>query len=393
MTVEEIMQLDAEQIETRRAEISAAIETADEAGLDALNAELEAIEKRTKELNLETRRANMAAVAGGAGSVLSAAPQREARSLTDVLKSADYVDAYAAYIKTGSEKECRALLTDLVDGGNIPVPTIIDEKIQTAWERLSIFSRVNRVNVKGTVKFPFEYSATGASVHVEGTAAPAEETLELGTVTITPQMLKKWITLTDEVMAMKGQAFLDYIFREIEYRIYLLAEQQAVAAIKAAPSATTKTAAGVPALTLEKIDATSIFQALALLSDEAANPVAIMNKKTYFNEFMSLRDSTGRPIYNVVSENGRPTYYINGVEVIFSETMTASTEFIVGDLDGLLANLPEGTDVRFTTDPYSLAEKDLVKIVGRMYMGLGVVRANYFVHVTVEADGDDEGDG
>ena len=383
LTREEIMQLGAEQIETRRAEIAQEIETADEAGLDALDEEMKAIEERVKALNIETRRKNMAAVAGGAGTVLAKAPQKEQRTLADVLKSEEYVNAYAEYIKTGSEKECRALLTDLVEGGGIPVPTYLDEQIHTAWEKLQIFSRIRKINIKGTVKMPFEYSATSAAVHKEGADAPAEEQLELGIVEITPQMLKKWITMSDEVMAMKGQAFLDYIFREIEYRIYLLAEQQAVGAIKAAPATTTKEKAGVPTLEIEEIDAASVFKALALLVDDAASPVAIMNKKTYFNDFMSLKDSTGRPIYNVVSENGRPTYYINGLEVIFSETMTADEEFIVGDLDGLIANLPEGTDVKFTTDPYSLSEKDLVKVVGRMYMGLGVVRANYFVHVTV----------
>lgn len=386
MTRDEIMQLGAEQIETRRAEIAQEIETADEAGLDALNEEMEAIEERVKVLNLETRRKNMAAVAGGAGTVLAKAPQKEQRTLADVLKSDEYVNAYAEYIKTGSEKECRALLTDLVEDGEVPVPTYLDEKIRTSWEKLSIFSRIRKVDVKGTVKLPFEYSATGAAVHKEGTAAPAEEEIELGYVTIEPQMLRKWITLSHEVMSMKGKAFLDYIFEEIEYRIYRLADQQAVAAIKAAPAKTTKKAAGVPTLEIKEIDATSVFKALALLADEATNPVAVMNKKTYFDEFMSLRDAMGRPIYNVVSENGRPTYYINGLVVIFSETMTADTEFIVGDLDGLLAILPEGTGANFITDPYSLSEKGFVKIVGRLYMGLGVVRANYFVHVTVGAD-------
>ena len=386
MTREEIMQLGAEQIETRRAEIAEEIETADEAGLDALNEELEAIEERVKALNIETRRKNMAAVAGGAGTVLAKAPQKEQRTLADVLKSEEYVNAYAEYIKTGDEKECRALLTDLVEGGGIPVPTYLEEKILTSWEKLPIFSRIKKINLKGEVKIPFEYSATGASVHKEGSAAPEEEQLELGTVTIRPQMLKKWITLTHEVLAMKGQAFLDYIFNEIEYRIYQLADQQAVAAIKASPAATSKTAPGVPPVELEKIDATSIFKALAQLADAAAVPVAIMNKKTYFNTFMSLQDSVGRPIYNVVSENGRPTYYINGLEVIFSETMTADKEFIVGDLDGLLANLPEGVGAKFITDPYSLSEKGLVKIVGRMYLGIGVEREKFFVHATVSGE-------
>jgi HK97 family phage major capsid protein len=193
-------------------------------------------------------------------------------------------------------------------------------------------------------------------------------------------MLKKWITVSDEVLALKGQAFLDYVYDEIEERILELADAQIVAAIKAAPAEATKTAAGVRAIAHE-IDASVIFAAQAELVAAARNVVAIMNKKTYFNTIMSLTDTTGRPIYNVVSENGRPSYFINGVEVIFDNTL-AEDEIIVGDLSGVILNLPDGQDVSFVTDPYSLAEKDLVKIVGKMYAGIAVVRDGYFCYVS-----------
>ena len=378
--LEEIKSFTMEQIETRTAEIKAEIDNADAEKLEALNAELEAIETRKGEIEMETRKANMKAVAEGAGQVVVAAPEKEVRTLESVISSNEYVDAFAEYIKTGKDRECRALLTDLVDGGSVPTPTVIDNFINTAWERANLVSRVRRTNIKGTAKYPFEFSATGASVHKEGTAAPDEEQLVLGTVSVEPEMLKKWITVSDEVLALKGQAFLDYIYDEIEERILELADAQIVAAIKAAPEEATKTAAGVRVISHE-IDASVIFAAQAELVAAARNVVAIMNKKTYFNTIMSLTDTTGRPIYNVVSENGRPSYFINGVEVIFDNTL-AEDEIIVGDLSGVILNLPDGQEVSFVTDPYSLAEKDLVKIVGKMYAGIAVVRDGYFCYVS-----------
>lgn len=378
--LEEIKSFTMEQIETRTAEIKAEIDNADAEKLDALNAELDAIEKRKGEIEMETRKANMKAVAEGAGQVIVTAPEKEERTLESVIGSAEYVDAFAEYIKTGKDKECRALLTDLVDGGSVPTPTVIDNFINTAWERANLISRVRRTNIKGTAKYPFEYSATGAAVHVEGAAAPDEEQLVLGTVSVEPEMLKKWITISDEVLALKGQAFLDYVYDEIEERILELADAQVVAAIKAAPASATTTAAGVRAIAHE-IDASVIFAAQAELVSAARNVVAIMNKKTYFNTIMSLTDTTGRPIYNVVSDNGRPTYFINGVEVLFDNTL-AEDEMIVGDLGGVILNLPDGQEVSFVTDPYSLAEKDLVKIVGKMYAGIAVVRDGYFCYVS-----------
>lgn len=379
---EEIKEYSMEQIEKREAEIKAEIDNADASKLEELENEHKALEERKAVLVEETekRRADMKAVIEGAGTVVTKPVEKETRSLESVKASQEYVDAFAEYLKTGSDAECRSLLTDLVDGGSVPTPTVIDDFINTAWERANLVSRVRRTNIKGTAKYPFEYSATGASVHKEGAAAPDEETLVLGTVSVEPEMLKKWITISDEVLALKGQAFLDYVYDEIEERILEAADAAIVAAIKAAPEAATKTAAGVRVLS-QSFDAFTIFAAQAELVAAARNPVAIMNRKTYFNTFMSLADTAGRPIYNVVSENGRPTYYINGVEVIFDNTLDED-ELIVGDLNGIIMNLPDGQEVSFVTDPYSLAEKDLVKIVGKMYAGFAVVRDGYFCYVT-----------
>lgn len=379
---EEIKEFSMEQIETRLSEIKTEIDNADAEKLDSLNEELAALETRKGEINMEIRKADMKAVADGAGVVIAEPKAKEERTLESVKASKEYVEAFANYIKTGKDKECRALLTDLVDDGSVPTPTVIDNFIATAWERANIISRVRRTSIKGTAKYPFEYSATGASVHTEGDDAPQEEELVLGTVSVEPQMLKKWITVSDEVLELKGQEFLDYIYDEIEYRILALADAQVIAAIKAAPSSATTSAAGVRAVTMGDVDFTTIFAAQAELVASATNQVAIMNKNVYFNKFMALKDTADRPIYNVVADNGRPTYYINGVEVIFDDSL-ADNEILVGDLSGIILNLPSGREVTFVTDPYSLAEKDLVKIVGKMYAGIAVVRDGYFCKVTL----------
>lgn len=381
---DEIKNFTLEEIEKRLAEIGAEIDAADEEKINSLNEELTALETRKGEIKMEERKADMKAVIEGAGNVIEKAPAKEERTLESVKASAEYVDAFANYIKTGSDKECRALLTDLVDGGSVPTPTVIDDFINTAWERANLISRVRRVSIKGTAKFPFEYSATGASVHTEGSEAPAEEELVLGTVEIQPQMLKKWIKVSDEVIELKGQAFLDYIYDEIEERILKLADAQVITAIKEAPAAATTEAAGVRTITVADVDFTTIFQAQAELVSEAVNQVAIMNKKVYFNKFMGLKDTADRPIYNIVSENGRPSYYINGVEVLFDDTMK-DNEIIVGDLRGVVMNLPNNKEVSFVTDALSLAEEDLVKIVGKMYAGIGVIKDGYFCKVTLSS--------
>ncbi|MCI9402201.1 MAG: phage major capsid protein [Oscillospiraceae bacterium] len=380
-----IANMTAQQVEEQRTALTAEIDNADENRLDEITQAMEALEQRSQVLQLEGRRQSAREVAAGAGTLLGAgtAEGTEARTLESVRGSAEYEDAFVRYLRTGDATEARALLTDLVDGGTIPIPTYVADRINTSWEHSILASRIRRVVTDGQMKFPFELSATDAEVHTEGAAAPAEEVLTLGEVLITPQTIKKWITISDEALRLKSRAFLDYIYDEIENKIMLKADAQLIAAIKAAPAASSATAVAVPGLTPAALDAFTIFSALAELSSDALNPVAIMNRKTFFNGFMALADTTKRPIYNVVVENGRPVYYLNGVEVLFSDQLAPMTEIIVGDLDGAVMITPDGDMVSFVTDPYSLAEDDKIKIVGKLFAGFGVVRPKYFVRVTV----------
>ena len=69
MTREEIMMLGMDELEERKSAIATETEEADAETLDALNAELDTIEERTKALNLEIEETRKAAeaVAMGAG--------------------------------------------------------------------------------------------------------------------------------------------------------------------------------------------------------------------------------------------------------------------------------------------------------------------------------------
>jgi hypothetical protein len=72
----------------------------------------------------------------------------------------------------------------------------------------------------------------------------------------------------------------------------------------------------------------------------------------------------------------------NGFEVLFNNTLSDS--ILVGDLDGVVANFPEGDDFQFIVDRTSLAEQDLVKIVGKVLADIHLVRPNGFAVVTAE---------
>lgn len=376
MTREEIMNLDAEGIEKRNAEIKNEIEAATEqAQLDALVEERKILDERKEALIVETRKADMLKVAGGAGVKITAAPKTEQRSLDDIRSSKEYVDAYARYLVNGNADECRSLLT-VNASGQLPVPTIIDEIIRTAWDKSEILSRVRRTFVRGNLKVAFEKSATGANVHTEGTTAPTEEVLELGIVEMIPANIKKWITISDEAVAMGGERLLRYIYDEITYQIVTKKLTDLVVGdIAAAPTTATSSAASAAAITAAP-GLTTVATAFANLSDEARNPVIIMNKLTYAN----FKAAQAAGYYNADPFEGLPVLFNNSLPAYDSASANA-VYMIVGDLNGVQVNYPEGDNVVIKYDELSLAEKDLVKVVGRQYAAHAVTACGRFCNV------------
>jgi len=366
-----------EQIEERKAEIDQLLET-DGADLDALSTEIEQLKTRKAELIAERKAIleEVSQIPDDETTIIERGEKPMEKTLVEVLKSAEYEEAYARYIKTEDATEVRSLLSEMVDSGTVPVPTYLNEKIMTAWDNSELFGRVNKSYIKGIIRQGFELSATGAAKHTEGAAAPSEEELVLGVVEISPVSLKKWLSISDEIMDLKGREFLDYIYDEIEYRIVKLAEEEAIKIIKNLSTSASSSAVSVKNYSGEPA-ADLCIKAPAILSDEARNLVFIANKQT-IAQFESLTTADGylfnNPFHGMpaIAQNSLPSYESASSGAVYA---------IIGDLSAFRANLPNGSEVKFTFDPYSLAEKDLVKIVGRMYVGMNVVACDRFVLV------------
>lgn len=186
-TIDELME--------RRAAIAQEIDT-EGADLDALEAEARSINEELEKRKAEkVQRDNIrAAVAQGEGETRESIKTEEKKmpTIEEVRSSKEYINAFADYIKTGKDNECRALLTELVSG-QVPVPTIIESRIRTAWQKNGLMELVRKTYVPGILKVGFELTAGPAYVHTEGAVADTEEALTFGVVTMTPASIKKWI--------------------------------------------------------------------------------------------------------------------------------------------------------------------------------------------------------
>lgn len=382
----DISTMTIEELETRKSELMSQIDGAEnDEALNSIESELNSIEERKKEIRLAEFKAEEEernAVANGEGEVILNSIVEETRTMTDVKEirnSQEYVEAFANFIKTNKDEECRALLTENVEG-TIAVPDFVYDVVKTAWDKDEIMSLVNKVSIAGNLKVNFEISGTDAVVHTEGTGAIDEEVLTEGIVTLVPAFIKKWISISDEVMSMRGEAFLRYIYAELTMKITKKIADQLIALIVALPTSATATSPaaskieGAPSMSL-------VAEAIGNLSDEANNPVIIMNKLTW-SAFKAVQYANN---YGVDPFEGLKVVFNNTLPA-YSAANASAVYMIVGDLgNGALANFPNGDSVKIIVDETTLATSDLVRVIGKEYVGLGIVNNKAFVNVTKPA--------
>lgn len=375
-----------EQIEARMSEIKSLVESKDEsADFEALNIEVDQLNERKAFLIEEERKADIVAVSEGAGieETIDIPMEETKMNSTEIRSSKEYIDAFAKYVKTNDATECRALLTELAQDGVVPVPTYLESKVLENWQKTQLLDLCKKTNIKGIIRIGYEYSSTGASIHQEGAKAIDEEELVIKTLEIKPETIKKFITISDETldMGMGSEAFLDYIYDELTQKIAEKIEEEILRIIDEAPAAMTTSALGVPVLEADVITQSTIIDAIAKLSSKATNPVLVMSNGTWAAfKAVQLAGNFNSDIFEgitVVKVNKLPD---------FATAEAGETYAVLGDFSYLQANFVNGSDITIKYDDLSLAEKDLVKIVGRASVGLGIVGDSCFVKITKEAE-------
>lgn len=356
-------------IESRMAEINTELETADEERMTALETEVADLEARKAEL-IEQRKKEIADVIKNGKEIEKVEEREKNMTIQEVRNSQAYINAYANYIKTGKDDECRALLTENVESplvGNVPVPTFVEGIIAEALKASQIMSRVRKTYAKGNVKVGFELSAPIATVHAEGSGAMDPENLQLGIVTMVPATLKKFVEISDEALdTMAGEDYLRYVYSEVGRKIIKAEEKMVVDAILAAPQTATATAPAVGKLTIQAAGVADFINARALLTSEASDLVIIATPAQYA-AYKALALSAGFAFDP-----------FEGIEVLFSDYATMP---IIGDLSGVLANYPNGDAIQYKYDDTTLMTSDLVRVLGRKPVAIAVVGNNYFAKI------------
>lgn len=379
----EIKDMNLEELETELRSINDEIDGITEQ-LAAEDADVEALEVRSTELGTrkdevlaalaEAREAEAkkketrAAVIGGDGKEIKKFEERETKTMEEIRNSVDYINAFANYVKTGNDSECRSLLSDNVSGGVVPVPTFCADIVAEALKDSKILSRVRHMSSAGNIKVGFEIDAPEAGTHEEGGAAMNEEALKLGIVTMIPKTYKKWVSVSDEALdSMSGEAYLNYIYDEVSRGIIKAREKAVVDAILAAPQTATETAPAVAVTGKAKGAIDDIINAVAKVSTAASNLVVILSRADYAM-YKGLQ----------ISAN----YAVDPFDGLTPITSDYATVPIVGDLEGVMENLPKGDAIEFKLDDKSRMKEDMVDILGRQPSAIAVVGNEWFCKVS-----------
>ena len=379
--MENLIEKSVEELEARQAEI-AGMETegVDTEEIESRANELEAIKAELKARKEAAEKAEEArkAVENGAGKTTEQHEEEKRMEVSEIRNTPEYINAYANYIKTGRDTECRDVLLSLnaSAGGQLPVPDMLESIIKTAWEKNDFLSHVRKTYFRGNVRVPFELSATGAFVHAEGTTGLTEEAITIGIVELKPENIKKWIRISDEAIDLGGEDFLRYIYDEITYRILKELVAQLVADVTGASASNGTDHIGVPVVKIAP-GVMVLPNAATNLSEEATDLCVVMNRLTEakFNTAYASGQFAIDPFagFTKVYCSALPAYDAANENDCYA---------IVGDLKGLQVNYPAGEGIVIKWDDLSLAEDDLVKVVGRQYAGHDITAPGCLVKLT-----------
>lgn len=381
------------------------------AAMDQEDADLDAIEKEIREINeeLETRRAaeedRKAAeqkreelrklVANGAGDTreeYQAEKEKKSMPTTKEIRStAEYMNAWVADVKNRDEMytETRRILTENALEANVgagdtlvPVPTYVEERVQAIWTENRLLNRIHKTYFKGNLVVPYEAASSGATLHEEGAAAINEETLTIGQISLlVTGSIKKWISFSRSVLALKGEAFVEYLMDEFRNKIEAALVAGVIGGIVGAPTTNQTTAIGVPNHTVSVLTLDTVAQAMALIEADNANPSLVMNRGTY----AAMRAAQLNANYAVDP--------FEGLEIDFSSELPSITAaqngdviMIVGDLYAYQENLPNGNAVDFIIDPYTRKKENLVEILGELFAAGAITQPGKIVRVVYHAE-------
>lgn len=335
-TAEQYRALDADAFELRRSAVQEAGKTGDLA-VEELRSEVELIKQEAEYRRLQNelldaqvkkRAAAVAAVAEGAGTVVSAQGALQTRKaedeVEDVKNSVEYRKAFMQYVCRGKMSEIlreqRSNANTLTsDVSAVIPPMLVDQIIEKAEAYGMILPLVTKTNYPAGMQIPVSSLKPVATWVAEGATSDKQKFLANTSIAFTHFKLRCEVSISQEVSVMALAAFEAKIVETVA-RAIVVAKEEAI--INGSGSGQPKgilkeTAAEGQALEVATLSYNTLTDAEAALPEEyEANAKWFMSKKT-FMAFVGMTDKDGQPIARVnYGLGGKPERTLLGREVI-----------------------------------------------------------------------------
>lgn len=306
--------------------------------------------------------------------------------------------AFSAFIRRGIEKlsadETKALTVSVdADGGYLAPVEISSEllKLTTEFSPIRQYARVVTTGSQAT-KYPRRVSGVTAT-WTDETAERTEDEPTYEQVTLTPYELALSIPfsrqlLEDNAYNLEGELALEFAdaFGTAEGAAFVNGSGvgQPKGLLKAAGIAEFKTGAatGFPAANPADV-VINMFHALPTV--HAQNGVWLMNRKT-LGMMRTWKDGNGRYLLaDPITADAPTTLYGRPVVqcVDMPDVAAGSTPLVFGDLSGY--RIVDRIQPTFLRDPFTLAGRGLIRIVGHKRVGADVTHPDRFLKLKIAA--------
>lgn len=319
-----------QEIEARMAAIPAELEK-DDADLDALQKEVEALKSERKQLvdAAERRKKLLDEVRAGGGVVVRTLPKQEAENREITPDTEEYRSLWLRRLQGKELTEAEQRAYDKA-GGAISVMTA-NSIMSVVRDHAPILERMTVL-----------YSAANISYYVEGTNNDAEDHTENAAITaasdtltkvdLSPTEIVKLIQVSEAAKVMSVTAFEGWLSKTLGEAIARMVNKKIIDAMMTAAA---KVGTGL----------TSADVQLLLGSVKGDGVAIICNRKTLFTRLLPLQDNSKSSI--VRFDGGSATVY--GIDVLVDDNV-ADDKVLAGDLPKAVAAMPEQVTVRSSYD-------------------------------------------
>lgn len=262
---------------------------------------------------------------------------------TDMYNSEEYRKAFMAKVISGTAIPAKFLNTDaqtVTSEVTSVIPSVLIQKIYSKLENVGkFFAMATKTNIKGGVTIPTSsVDLTASWVAERGTSNTQEA--PTGSITFAYRKLICKVAVSFEASIVTLEMFETDFVDKVSKAMTRHIEQSMFTGNGSDGNQMVGFLTETPA-TGQKIEITEGdgFTYATLVAAEAALPeeyeagaIWVMPKKTFYNQIVALKDTTGQPIARVsVGIDGKPEHVILGRRVEFSPYMSAFATSVSAD--------------------------------------------------------------